>query len=108
MRIVHVANFFMPMLGYQERYLAYHHAKMGHNVSILTSALRHPLGEYQWLRGVVGERAMSPGIYNYEVEKVQVIRLHAAFEFRHRVWLTGVEKAIRKLDPDVVVLHGMN
>jgi glycosyltransferase involved in cell wall biosynthesis len=108
MKIVHLTGFFMPTMGYQERYLALHHVEMGHQVWVLTSALRHPLGEYQWLGSDGQERRMTPGLRTDELPGVQVIRLEAKVELRQRVWLVGLERALREIDPDMIVAHGMN
>jgi len=37
-RILHVTQYFLPWLGYQEYYLAREQARAGHEVMVLTSA----------------------------------------------------------------------
>ena len=37
MKIVHIAGYFMPELGYQEYYLAKKHRELGHDVYVICS-----------------------------------------------------------------------
>jgi hypothetical protein len=37
MKIVHIVDYFQPVLGYQEAFLAKEHAKLGHEVFVITS-----------------------------------------------------------------------
>lgn len=107
MIIVHVANFFIPRLGYQETYLAKLHAQMGHEVHVISSSLLYPKNEY----GVLGQffpvREMVPGTYSDEVPGVTVHRLHSRLEIGLRVWLSRLEEILIELSPTVVFVHGV-
>ncbi len=107
MVVVHVTNFFIPEMGYQETYLARLQAAMGHTVHVITSHLRYPGNEYQVLRDVLGNREKAPGTYNDEVTGVAVHRLHTRFEQGLRVWLEGLERHLLECAADLVVVHGV-
>lgn len=106
MRIVHLCNYFQPELGYQEYFLAIEHAKMGHEVTVVTSERYFPFPDYEnTTKPVLGNRIHEPG--EYDLEGYRVIKLPVAFEVSKRVWLKGLERVLRRLRPDLVVCHGI-
>ena len=43
MKIIHVVDYFQPILGYQEVFLAKEQAKLGHDVVVITSDRYAPI-----------------------------------------------------------------
>jgi len=106
MRILHIIDYFQPKLGYQETFLAREHARLGHEVYVVTSDRYNPIvysGDAA--RGILGERVVGSGFF--EEEGVRVWRLKTLFELGDVVWALGLEKKVRELGPDLVVMHGI-
>ena len=60
MKIVHVCDYIQPQLGYQEYYLAKEHAKMGHEVTVITSDRYYPFPNYEnTAEKILGDRKMG-------------------------------------------------
>jgi glycosyltransferase involved in cell wall biosynthesis len=106
-KIVHINPYFMPSMGYQERYLATHQTRMGHQVWIVTSVRKFPPGEYQWLSQQLGADERPPGAYTDELPGVTVVRLACRLQLGHRIWMKGLEDTLRAIGPDIVVAHGL-
>jgi len=104
-RIVHCIDYFQPKLGYQETFLAKEHIKLGHEVFVVTSDRYNPyVYEGGAAKKVLGERIKSAGFFNEE--GIRVWRLKTLLELKRKVWPIGLEKKIRELKPDIVVMHG--
>ena len=104
MRIVHIQDYFHPMLGYQETFLPREQAKLGHEVYVVTSDRYKPL-VYDNNRNLFGERIVGA---RFSIEEgVKVWRLKTLFEIPHEIWMLGLERKIRELKPDVVIVHGI-
>jgi len=106
MKIIHLCDYIQPKLGYQEYYLAKEHAKMGHEVTVVTSDRYYPFKDY---KNTV-EKILGPRIVGVKTEKIdgfKIIRLRTLFELGTRVWLCGLEKEIKKINPDIIISHGM-
>jgi glycosyltransferase involved in cell wall biosynthesis len=106
MKIIHLCDYIQPKLGYQEYYLAKEHAKMGHEVTVVTSDRYYPFKDY---KNTV-EKILGPRIVGVKTEKIdgfKIIRLRTFFELGTRVWLCGLEKEIKKINPDIIISHGM-
>jgi len=106
MKIVHVIDYFQPKLGYQETFLAREHAAMGHEVCVVTSD-RYNRGIYTGnaAAGVLGSRLKTAGFFTEE--GIKVWRLKTLFELPNIIWVIGLEKKIRELKPDLVIMHGI-
>jgi glycosyltransferase involved in cell wall biosynthesis len=103
---VHLCNYFQPKLGYQEYFLSNEHSKMGHEVTVVTSERYFPFPDYDnTVYPVLGKRVGDAGEFDYEGFKV--IKLNIAFEFSKRVWLRGLKGVLKRLQPDVVICHGI-
>lgn len=106
MRIVHVIDYFQPKLGYQETFLAREHARLGHDVYVVTSDRYNPIvysGDAA--RTVMGSRIAGDGFFIEE--GIPVWRLKTLFEIPHAIWVRGLEKKIQELKSDVIIMHGI-
>jgi glycosyltransferase involved in cell wall biosynthesis len=101
MRIIHVINNFNPVLGYQETFLAREQAKLGHEVCVITSDL-HFRPDYQ-ANKTLFQTKLCPGFY--VEEGINVWRLKTLFELPYNAWLSGLERKIQALKPDIVHVH---
>jgi glycosyltransferase involved in cell wall biosynthesis len=105
LRILHVADYVMPTMGYQEFMLAKWNARHGHKVHMVTSDRYTPAPDYERTWGpLLGPRIIGPGVE--EVEGVEVHRLPCRLELRRRIWLSGFGEEIEKIHPDVILCHG--
>lgn len=106
MKIVHVIDYFQPQLGYQETFLPREQAKLGYEVCVITSD-RYAPGLYSGnaVKEVLGERVKGSGLF--EEEGIKVWRLKTLFEIPHGIWVLGLEKKIRELQPDIIIVHGI-
>ena len=105
LRIVHIADYLMPQLGYQEFLLPKWNRRHGHEVHIVTSDRYKPVPNYErtWAN-VLGPRRLAPG--RSVIDGIHVHRLPAMFEFKSRPWIRKLEATIREIAPDVLFVHG--
>jgi len=104
MKIVHLCNYIQPKLGYQEYFLAKEHARMGHDVFVVTSDRYYPFPDYDnTVKAVLGGRIIGAG--EEECEGFKIIRLNILFEKGTQVWLKGLYTAVKKIMPDLVICH---
>ena len=106
MKIVHVIDFFQPQAGYQETYLAIEQAKLGHDVSVVTSDLNKNI-----LYSKSAEKVLLRNINDvcdlYLENGIKVYRLKTRCMILNRPWIIGLEDVIRSVSPDVVHMHIM-
>lgn len=104
LRIVHIADFVMPAVGYQEFLLPKWNARHGHEAYILCADRYAPIPNYEevWAK-TLGSRICGAG--TTLIENVIVERLPTV-EIMRRPWLFGLERRIREIDPDVIWVHG--
>ncbi len=106
MKIIHTINYFQPQLGYQEYFLAKEHAKLGHDVHVITSDRYYPIEDYDnTAKPVLGERILTPGETKYEGFTIH--RLEILIENGARVKLKNIEELIYAIKPDLVINHGV-
>ena len=105
MRILHVADYVMPDMGYQEFILPKWNAKNGHEVHIITSNRYTPVPDYDstW-KTILGPRLLETSCQI--IQGVTIHRLPVKLEFKRRIWLVGLKKTIDAIQPDVVFCHG--
>ena len=104
-KIVHVVDYLMPDMGYQEFLLPKWNAKTGSEVYIITSDRYYPLENYDDTWGkTIGKRICGTGETSYK--GVNIIRLPTLFEFKTRPFIKGLTKVISNLDPDLLFIHG--
>jgi len=101
---VHIIDYFQPQLGYQETFLTREQAKMGHEVYVVTSDGYSP---YMWRDAgeLLENRIRGVGLFTEEGTKVW--RLKVLFKVQHQIWLIGLEKKIREIKPDIIIIHGI-
>lgn len=105
LRIIHVVDYLMPTMGYQEFLLPKWNAKHGHEVHVITSDRYYPIPNYEETWGqFLGPRKCGSGVE--QIEEVTVHRLSCLWEWKKRPWLTGLQKKIEQLSPDVIFCHG--
>ena len=104
-KIVHVVDYLMPEMGYQEFLLPKWNAKLGHDVYIVTSDRYYPVPNYSdtWEK-LLGKRIC--GIGERVFKGVKIIRLPVQFEVKARPWIKGLIKTIKDIEPDLVLVHG--
>lgn len=104
MKIVHLCNYIQPKLGYQEYYLAKEHARMRHDVTVVTSDRYYPFPDYdKTVKKVLGKRLIGKKVEL--VDGFKIIRLGVLIEVGSQVILNGLEKTIKEIKPDVVICH---
>jgi glycosyltransferase involved in cell wall biosynthesis len=105
MKIIHITNYFMPELGYQEYYLAKYHAEMGHEVHIITSDKAYPKqSDYSVLNEIYPKRKLTTG--DFITENFIVHRLSSSVEFNMQLLLRGIIRKIDFISPDTIYMHG--
>lgn len=105
MKIVHITNYLMPELGYQEYYLAKYQANFGHEVHVITSNKAYPKqSDYSVFKDVYPKRDLQVESFNYE--NFTVHRLKSICEFNIQLLLLGILDSIRSISPDVIYMHG--
>lgn len=107
MKIIHLIDYFQPKIGYQETFLARHHARLGHTVSVITSDRYFPFANYdQVQKKVLGERVVGAGIQ--QEEGITVVRLPAVEILGSPlVHLRGLKQALQTIHPNIVFCHGV-
>ena len=106
MNIVHLIDYFQPVLGYQETFLAREQLRLGHAVTVVTSDRYAPFPDYAGtLQPLLGKRIRSVG-QGIE-EGIPVWRLPVRGEYAERCWLRGLDHVLATLRPDVVNAHGV-
>ncbi|MFC2066084.1 glycosyltransferase family 4 protein [Chloroflexota bacterium] len=106
MRIIHIIDYFQPKLGYQETYMAREHARVGHDVYVVTSDRYNPtIYTGNAARTMMGKRIVGAGFSNEE--GIKTLRLKTLFELPHAIWMRGLENKLQELKPDIVIMHGI-
>lgn len=105
MRIAHVVDYYMPLLGYQESLLPKWHARHGHEVHVITSDRYADVPNYDeaWAP-LLGPRFV--GASESDSDGVILHRLESRWERRNRLWLGGLQRTLGRIAPDVVFGHG--
>ena len=105
MRILHVADYLMPTMGYQEFILPKWNSKNNNDVHIITSDRYTPVPDYNttW-KHILGPRHV--GVSTQIIDGVTVHRLPVKLEFRRRIWLSKLRTKVSEINPDVIFCHG--
>ncbi|MDA1024264.1 MAG: glycosyltransferase family 4 protein [Proteobacteria bacterium] len=106
--IVHVMGYYVPDLGYQENFLPFEQAKLGHDVHIITGDRYAPHPSYNTVyEPRIGPRMVGQG---KQVERnVTIHRLPVPLELKghNNPWIRGSVALLDQLKPDIVHLHGV-
>lgn len=106
MKIVHVMNWYIPDMGYQENFLPAEQQKLGHDVYIITSD-RVPL--YQGFEKNVGKIVKNRiiGTGESKENEVTIYRLPTIFEAKNGgiVAFRGIGPKLSEIKPDIVHAH---
>lgn len=106
MKILHIVDYLMPTMGYQEFLLPKFNAKEKNvKVYILTGNKYYPVPNYKdtWQK-FLGNRSFSPR--DEIIDDVYINRSRIDFEISKRPWINGLEKNIKKISPDIIMVHG--
>nr|WP_319374732.1 glycosyltransferase family 4 protein [uncultured Methanobacterium sp.] len=104
MKIVHVMDWYMPNMGYQENFLPLEQKKLGNDVEIICSDRIPKIEGFKETIGIkLQNRIIGEG--NFPDNGINIHRLNC-YEIRGLVFLKGLKKKIDELKPDIVHLHG--
>ena len=102
MRIVHVNQFYIPGLSYQENILPHEQSKLGHEVWILTSdRLPHPK-KYPESGG-----RLPQGVFREDAVRIWRLPSIVPIKSRAQIYLRNLNRVIYRIRPDVVNTHGL-
>lgn len=106
MKILHIVDYLMPTMGYQEFLLPKFNAKEKNvKVYILTGNKYYPVPNYKntWQK-FLGDRSFRPR--NEIIDNVNINRSRIDFEISNRPWINNLEKNIERIYPDIIMVHG--
>ncbi|MCK9235473.1 MAG: glycosyltransferase family 4 protein [Bacteroidales bacterium] len=106
MHIVHVVvHFPTTKLEYQEVALARVQTRSGNKVTIVTSDWHNNYPNYKEIfEPIIGQRYVGIGIS--EEERIVIIRLKLKKILKIIPYLSGLNKTLRKINPDFIICHG--
>jgi len=106
MKILHIARYFQPGMGYQENGLLPAQKRLGHEVCLITSDRYAPHPNFQetvnW-----SEKGRIVGAGRATEQGIDVIRLPVAWEWPAHWWVVwkGLWEAVATVRPDVIHTH---
>lgn len=103
---IHIVDYTMPLLGYQDYLLPKKLHEMGFDTMIITSDRFTPVSNYESSWGpIMGERICGGGD---EIHEGFVIRrLSPVFELQRRILLKGLYNELAKLKPQYIFVHNI-
>lgn len=105
MKILHVIDYYMPGMGYQENLLPKWNSFQNNDVKIITGDRYQPIPDYDKSWGkVLGDRICGSG--SSIENRVEIIRLEVSFEIKGKPWFKNLRHEIEKCKPDVIIVHG--
>lgn len=104
MKILHVSDYLMPSMGYQDFLLAKWNKKQKNETYIITSNQYFPVPNYEmtWQK-FLGKRKQKEGWSI--MDGVRILRKKIYFEIRARPWISNLENEIKKINPDIILVH---
>lgn len=104
MRILHVVDYLMPNMGYQDFLLAKWNKKQDNDTYIVTSNKYYPVPNYNltWKK-FLGKREQKIGWST--INGIKVLRQKLLFEISSRPWIYNLENEITKINPEVIMVH---
>lgn len=104
MKILFVADYYQPQLGYSEYHIPHQLKKKGHTVKILTSNYYYPFPDYEHTSGkILGPRQQKAGIFNQW--GIPVIKEKLLFEVFTRAIIGNHRKHLAQFKPDLVIVN---
>ncbi|WP_455392798.1 glycosyltransferase family 4 protein [[Eubacterium] cellulosolvens] len=108
MKIAQVTSYFQPEFGYDEYYVSRNLARLGHDVSVVTSDKIYPFKNVEKLLAEIGSehttRKRSRGIQ--KMDGFTVYRLPSVAElFLDLNLVMNIRSALKKIKPELVHLH---
>jgi len=107
LKIVHIMNWYIPNMGYQENYLPMEQKKLGHDVEIITSD-RFPAlkGFKQHVGRIHKNRVVEKGTFTDK--DVVIHRLPTIIGYKSKIIiLKGLKKKLMQINPNVIQAHGV-
>ena len=105
MKILQVANWYIPNHGYQEYFLADAWQRMGHDVLNVAGTNIYPREGFSKMNISPDQSRVTPGLYEELGTKVQRL---PSIELRNRILLsTQLEPLVLEYNPDLTVVHGI-
>ncbi|PIR59468.1 MAG: hypothetical protein COU69_00010 [Candidatus Pacebacteria bacterium CG10_big_fil_rev_8_21_14_0_10_56_10] len=107
MKIAIVSDYFQAVIGYAKPQIARQLIQQGHTVKVITSDRYFPFANYQTTRqDQLGPRRRSVG--TFREHGVHVQRLPVAAEMFARTHIVGLEAAVTKYRPELVIVFGIS
>ena len=100
---LHVNQFYIPGLSYQENILPHEQAKLGHEVWILDK--RPPAAPEEIPRDPRGR--LPQGIFREDAVRIWRLPSFVPIKSRAQIYLRNLNRAIYRIRPDVVNTHGL-
>ena len=104
MKILHITDYLMPKMGYQDFLLAKWNKKQNNDTYIITSNKYFPVPNYNstWKK-FLGPREIPTGWSI--IDGVKILRKKIYFEVNSRVWISNLENEIISIKPDIIMVH---
>ncbi len=106
MRILHIARYFQPGMGYQENGLLPAQMRLGHDVTLITSDRYAPHPNYrETMKWSEDKRVVGPG--RRMEDGIDVIRVKVVWEWPAHWWVVwrGLWEAVDSVKPDIIHTH---
>ena len=108
MKIVHIMNYYMPKMAYQENHLPQNQKKIGNSVEIITSDRYFPFSNYEDLyKKFLGARVHKNGII--EDNGVKIYKLKPLYENVNHALIFFKKKEVYKIldniKPNIIHVH---
>lgn len=103
MKILHVDAEFIPHLGYQVNVISKFMANKGHDVSIISTSLKH-VRKHQQVYLKDKSRLSDEDFYKLFRVKVYRVKTFGIISDRH-IWSLKLFKQIKYINPDVIFFH---
>ncbi len=106
MKILHIVDYLMPDIGYQEYYLPKNLSEIDNIESVIITSDRYSnFKDYSNIWGNrLGNRIRGPSV-TWD-KNLKIIRLKVYFEFGFKILLKGLYSRLKSESPDFVFIHG--
>ena len=105
MKILHIVDYLMPQMGYQEFLLPKWNRKQNQDTYIITSNKYYPVPNYDQTWGkFLGNRTRKIGWS--KIDGVKILKKKLFFEINSRAWISNLTREVLKIKPDLIMVHG--